>query len=222
MVTKQVNGNADTCLTKSSDGRDYGSDIGQTENIPLQNQRPVDEASVKPLEEIEKPPRSINGPLWGIIVAGLVFANLLTSMDNTIVADIQAPIIVGLGGFKKFPWISVDFELGAACVQLFWSAACQSSNKPLLLVLIIHRGQLYGLFYKKILFISAVTIFEVGSVVCGSTTTLNAFIIGRVICGLGGTGVFTGITNIISTLTTQRERALYISISGAAWAIGAM
>ena len=58
--------------------------------------------------------------------------------------------------------------------------------------------------------------------VCGSATTLNAFIVGRVVCGLGGTGVFTGIMNIISALTTRAERALYISFPGAAWAIGAM
>ena len=41
-------------------------------------------------------------------------------MDNTIVADIQAAVIVDLGDFKNFPWISVGFELGAASVQLLW------------------------------------------------------------------------------------------------------
>ena len=45
---------------------------------------------------------------------GLVFANLLTSINNTIMVDIQVPVIVSLGDFKNFPWISIGFELGAA------------------------------------------------------------------------------------------------------------
>ena len=59
-------------------------------------------------------------------------------------------------------------------------------------MIILYRGQLYRLFNKKILFVSAITIFEVGSVICGSARTLNALIVGRVVCGLGGTGVYTG------------------------------
>ena len=39
-------------------------------------------------EEAENPPRNTRGVLWGMTVAGLVFANLLTSMDSTIVADV--------------------------------------------------------------------------------------------------------------------------------------
>ena len=114
----------DTHSTKSYNGPDYRTDLGRNKDIPMQIQRPVTEAGtetgIESVEDTEKPPRNINGPLWGILVAGLVFANLLTSMDNTIVADVQAPIIVSLGDFKNFPWISVGFELGAASTQLLW------------------------------------------------------------------------------------------------------
>ena len=72
------------------------------------------------------------------------------------------------------------------------------------------------------LFIIAILIFEVGSVVCAAAPSLKAFIVGRVICGLGGTGVYIGIMNIISALTSPKERAMYVSFPGAAWAIGAM
>ena len=117
----QVNVNADIRSSKPYRGRDYQIDFGPTPDIPLQNyQHVLTETDVVPVEETENPPRNINGPLWFIVVAGLVFANLLTSMDNTIVADIQAPIILSLHSFKNFAWISVGFELGAASVQLFW------------------------------------------------------------------------------------------------------
>ena len=84
------------------------------------------------------------------------------------------------------------------------------------LVLIIFRGQLHRLFNKKIPFIIAITVFEVGSVICGSAKNLDSFIIGRLICELGGIGVFMGIINIISALISRAERAFYVSFRGVA------
>ena len=89
-------------------------------------------------------------------------------------------------------------------------------------MLIYSRGQLYRLLDKKYVFVAAITIFEVGSVICGSARNLNAFIVGRVVCGLGGTGIFTGIMNILSALTLPSERARYLSYPGSMWALGAM
>ncbi|KAI9689751.1 MAG: hypothetical protein M1822_009633 [Bathelium mastoideum] len=205
MSYNRIHGNAESPSTAFNDDRrehdDQAWDLSvSSKDVPMRSQI----SDVKPSTTITgETERNIRGPRWVVLVLGLVFANLLTSMDNTITADVQAPIIVALGDVRKFPWISVGYGLGAASVQLFW-------------------GQLYRLFDNKILLLSAITIFEVGSVVCGSATSLNAFIVGRVVCGLGGTGCFTGIMNIISRLTTRAERALYVSFPGAAWAIGAI
>lgn len=65
-------------------------------------------------------------------------------------------------------------------------------------------------------------IFEVGSAVCGSAKKLDAFIVRRVICGIGGTGTLVGIMQLMAALTDREERTLYLSFPGAAWAIGAM
>ena len=87
-------------------------------DVPMQNQHLLTEIYIANTGETETP-RKIKGSLWGFLVAGLVFANLLTSLNNTILADIQVPIIVGLGDFNKFPWISVGFGLEAASAQFF-------------------------------------------------------------------------------------------------------
>lgn len=87
-------------------------------------QNPVDtETEQKPNQSLPpSQPRKITGWAWAVLVTGLVMANLLISMDNTIVADIQAPIIAELGEINKFPWISVGFTLGAASANIFWQA----------------------------------------------------------------------------------------------------
>ena len=83
-----------------------------------------------------------------------------------------------------------------------------------------YRGKLYGLFDVKIMFLSSILLFGVGSAICGAAPSMNALIVGRIICGLGGNGIYVGVLNIISIFTTLRERPLYVSYAGATWCIG--
>ena len=52
---------------------------------------------------------------------------------------------------------------------------------------------MYGHCNAKWLYISCIIIFEVGSAVCGAAPSMDALIVGRAICGLGGTGMYTGV-----------------------------
>lgn len=51
---------------------------------------------------------------------------------------------------------------------------------------------MYSSFDLKILLIASIILFEVGSVVCGAAPTMDALIVGRVIAGVGGSGIFLG------------------------------
>jgi MFS family permease len=53
-------------------------------------------------------------------------------------------------------------------------------------------GTCYGLFERKSLIISSFILFEIGSAICGAAPTMNAIIIGRVIAGVGGAGMYLG------------------------------
>ncbi|KAI4150855.1 MAG: hypothetical protein LQ340_003854 [Diploschistes diacapsis] len=170
--------------------------------IAAEGNTPMSNSDMEKNEEAG-PTRSIKGLPWAILIMSLLSAHFLCAMDNTIVADIQGPIIRDLGEYDKFPWISVGFELGAASANLFW-------------------GHINRLFNKKWTFLVCMCIFEVGSIVCGSATTLDALIVGRVVCGFGGTGFVLSVMNIIAVLSLQRERALYVSLAGTAWAVGAI
>jgi MFS family permease len=50
----------------------------------------------------------------------------------------------------------------------------------------------YGLFNVKVLLILSVCVFEIGSALCGAAPTSNALIVGRVIAGVGGSGMYLG------------------------------
>lgn len=76
------------------------------------------------------------------------------------------------------------------------------------------------MFSMKILFIINLILFELGSAICGAASNMNAIIVGRVIAGIGGAGVYVGVLTYISVLTTPIERPLYLAISMSVWGFG--
>lgn len=53
-------------------------------------------------------------------------------------------------------------------------------------------GRVYSLFNVKWTILVFIGLFEVGSVLCGAAPDLNALIVGRVIAGIGGAGMYLG------------------------------
>ena len=54
-------------------------------------------------------------------------------------------------------------------------------------------GKLYRTYPLKKVFMASLFVFEVGSAVCGSAPTSVGFILGRVIAGVGASGVIAGV-----------------------------
>jgi MFS family permease len=69
-------------------------------------------------------------------------------------------------------------------------------------------------------YIACVAIFEGGSALCGGAPNMTAFIIGRCICGLSGTGIYIGVMNILAQMTHEHERALYFGLVAIIWGTG--
>jgi MFS family permease len=79
---------------------------------------------------------------------------------------------------------------------------------------------LYGLFDAKWLYILSSILFNVGSALCGAAPNMNALIIGRVLAGMGGNGMYLGVMTLLSVNTSDRERPGYLSFVGLVWGIG--
>jgi MFS family permease len=142
----------------------------------LTTQSPVDESlpiTDGDAEKDENPRRDIQGIRWLLICIGVFSANLLYGLDNTIVADIQAPIASDFDDYSRLGWLGVGFTLGSV-------------------VFILPLGKAYAIFDTKWLFIGCLTMFAAGSALCGGAPSMNAIIIGRVWAGAGGAGMYLG------------------------------
>jgi len=56
-------------------------------------------------------------------------------------------------------------------------------------------GKVYAFYSIKVTFLTTIALFEIGSAICGAAPNSVAFIIGRAIAGVGGSGVLTGVVS---------------------------
>ncbi|MCJ1439371.1 hypothetical protein MMC27_008763 [Xylographa pallens] len=76
-------------------------------------------------------------------------------------------------------------------------------------------GKLYKYFPLKTVFITSISIFEVGSLVCGVSKNSLTLIIGRAIAGCGAAGIVSGCYIIIAFVAPPNKRPAYTGIIGA-------
>ncbi|RAQ60180.1 MFS drug efflux transporter [Aspergillus flavus] len=146
--------------------------------------------------------RPIHGWKWAIAYASMISTTFLFALDNTIVADIQPVILDLFGEVSLLPWIGVGFALGTMCV-LPW-------------------GKVYGVFNVKYVYLFNITLFEMGSAVCGAAPNMTALVVGRVIAGVGGSGMYSGTLSFVAMLTSLKERPIYMAGSTVIWGIGSV
>lgn len=147
--------------------------------------------------------RTIRGVRWFIVCSSLNIACFLYGLDTTIAADVQGPVTKEFGQVEKLSWIGAGFPLGSVCVILL-------------------LGTLLNTFNMKWIFIASVLLFEAGSALCGAAPGMNALIVGRVMAGAGGSGIYLGSLQYYALMTDDKERGFYMSLIGLFWGVGAV
>lgn len=83
-------------------------------------------------------------------------------------------------------------------------------------------GKVYKFYPAKPIFLSGIVLFEIGSAVCGSAPSSNAFIVGRAIAGVGASGLFSGLMVMMMYTIPLRQRPIYQGMFAAVFAIGSV
>ncbi|KAL7946936.1 MFS general substrate transporter [Trichoderma barbatum] len=203
-------------MEETKNPSDSSSDTGSATTLPnVREQPPSDnESSRQSLEkgisdtaaevtaDVRKA-KNVQTWKWVLTLLTVYVTGALYGLDSTVVADVQGTVLERFGEPEKLAWIGVGFPLGSVAV-------------------ILSFGKAYGIFDTKWLFFATAVLFEVGSAVCGAATNMNALIIGRVIAGAGGAGIYLGSLNILTSLTSDRERPLYLAGTGVSWGVGSI
>ncbi|KAJ6151652.1 hypothetical protein N7470_007249 [Penicillium chermesinum] len=151
----------------------------------------------------EEDVRKITGYRWFLVCSALYLSALMYGLDTTIAADVQGAVIQRFHQVDQLAWIGARFPLGSVSV-------------------ILPYGFLFTTFNMKWLYIAGIALFQGGSALCGGAPNMGALIVGRVIAGAGGTGIYLGGLNHFSAMTTRAERGAYLAGTGFVWGLGAI
>ncbi len=112
----------------------------------------------------------ITGSRRVAITAALLLGTFLASIEVTVVATAMPSIVEQLGGLALYPWVYSAYLLA------------QTVSIPL-------YGRLADLLGRRVMYVTGVGIFLVGSVLCGLAPSMELLVAARALQGLGAGAV---------------------------------
>ncbi|KAI1078102.1 major facilitator superfamily domain-containing protein [Whalleya microplaca] len=144
-----------------------------------------------------------SGPKLWLIILSLCLSVFLVALDQTIIAPALGAITAQFGSVKDIGWYGSSYLLTSTALQPLY-------------------GKIHRIFDIKYSFLSAVALFELGSLVCAMAPSSTAFIIGRAIAGMGTAGLFCGAIVILSYSLPLRKRPIMFGMFGGMWGIASV
>ncbi|KAF0496953.1 MFS general substrate transporter [Gigaspora margarita] len=133
----------------------------------------------------------------------LACAVFLAALDQTIVSTALPKIVSDFNGLDQIAWVATSYLLTTTSFQPMY-------------------GKLSDIFGRKITFLFAIAIFEIGSLLCGIAKDMVSLIIYRAIAGIGGGGIIGLVLIIISDIVSGKDRGKYQGIVGACFGIASV
>lgn len=140
--------------------------------------------------------------IW-IIFSGLMLGMLLASLDQTIVSTALPTIVKDLGGAMHLAWVVTAYLLASTVTTPAWGKL----------------GDMYG---RKVLFLTCIVIFLVGSALCGLSQNMTELIAFRALQGVGGGGLMVLSQAIIGDVVSPRDRGKYQGAFGAVYGVSSV
>ncbi|EGP91874.1 unnamed protein product [Zymoseptoria tritici ST99CH_3D1] len=181
----------------STDGGDEGRDSGDREASGEVNEKDgavvqSQGAEAAEEEEGEDESKHLHGTKLALLTFGLALATFVVALDNTIIATAIPRITTVFDSLNDVGWYGSSYLLTTTSLQPSF-------------------GKIYTYFDVKWVYLSALLIFELGSVICAAATSSTMLIVGRAVAGVGASALFSGGMTIVAYSVPMRKRALYIA-----------
>ncbi|KAM3079995.1 hypothetical protein ACMFMF_003409 [Clarireedia jacksonii] len=140
--------------------------------------------------------------LW-VILAALCLSVFLVALDQTIISTAIPKITDQFHSIQDIGWYGSAYLLTTTALQPTF-------------------GRIYTIFSIKYTFMTAIVIFEIGSLICATAPNSTALIVGRAVAGLGTGGLFSGAVVILAYCLPLRKRPAAFGLIGGMWGIASV
>ncbi|MGO1949470.1 MAG: MDR family MFS transporter [Mycobacteriaceae bacterium] len=140
--------------------------------------------------------------IW-LIFSALMAGMLLASLDQTIVSTAMPTIVGDLGGVEHQVWITTSYLLATTIVMPIY-------------------GKFGDIIGRRNLFLAAISIFTVASLLCAVATNFWAFVVFRALQGFDGGGLMILSQAIMADIVPAKERGKYMGALGAVFGLSSV
>src|ERR1700722_19343973 len=134
------------------------------------------------------------------VFLAIMLGMLMAALDQTIVATALPTIVADLGDAGHQSWVVTSYLLASTVSTAL-------------------AGRLGDLFGRKRVFQAAVTLFVVGSALCGIAQSMAMLVGARALQGLGGGAITVTATALIGEIIPLRDRGRYQGALGAVFGV---
>ncbi|KAL2194039.1 major facilitator superfamily domain-containing protein [Corynascus similis CBS 632.67] len=143
------------------------------------------------------------GLTLGLIVLALCLSVFTMALDNSIIATAIPKITDQFHSLPDVGWYASSYLLTTAALQLLF-------------------GRFYTFFSIKYVFLIAIGLFEVGSLICGVAQNSVTLIVGRAVAGVGAAGIFSGALTILAYSVPLAKRPVYTGAIGSMYGLASI
>lgn len=144
--------------------------------------------------------RKTNRPF---VLASIMLAMYMGAIEGTIVSTAMPAIAGDLGGFSLYSWVFSAYLLMHTVTVLIY-------------------GKLSDLYGRKPVINFGITMFLIGSLLCGLADSMTMLVIYRLVQGFGAGAVTSIATTIVGDIYTKEERAKIQGFLSSVWGISAI
>lgn len=137
------------------------------------------------------------------ILSGLMMGMLLAALDQTIVSTAIRTIADDLNGLSLQAWATTAYLITATITTPIY-------------------GKLSDIYGRKPLYLTAITLFLIGSLACTFATSMYELAIYRAVQGLGAGGLMSLAMTIVGDIIPPRRRAKYSGYMMSVWGVSSI
>ncbi len=138
-----------------------------------------------------------------LVFVGVQLAQVMGSLDGTIVATALPTITDELGGFSRVTWVITAYVLGVVATMPLYGKI----------------GDLYG---RRRVLLVAIALFLAASAGCGLAPTMDTLLVARFVQGLGGGGLGALTMAVIADVVPARQLGRWMGYQGVIFAVASV
>ena len=155
------------------------------------------------MEELDKPLLEMSSKRRWAVTIGVMTGMFIAALEATVVGTAMPTVIAALGGINHYSWVFSAYIITSTVTVPVW-------------------GKLSDLYGRRLIYQIGISVFLLGTLLSGFSTSMTQLIIFRAIQGLGAGALIPLGMTIIGDIFTLRERSKMQALFSGVWGLSSV